>query len=526
SEVRASRGTALVNGALIDPEIFFEAISVPPLIQPSSRISRGTALVNTFRLVRGTALVNTVDSTGAIVNQTLLSDTSSITNSAEFLSPAFINDESNSETITILGESDIKILSGDSIGTVESIPINLVTGNTVGTHFSLAGGFLTNNFNVQYGVGLVTIIPDTLEISIDQESLVQTYDGTPKSIEIAVMPDTIPFSVTYNGETELPVNAGSYDVEVSASDSNYFGSQSATLVIEQAMATVSTGTFVIDEGDNLPEFTAEFEGFVNGEDESVLTSLTFDVVDYAGEAGEYEVIPIAEAANYTFESISGTLFVNATGEGTLPVQIKFICFEMLEEPLEGGFNFIATFAYRNLNSSPFLIPKGINNQLTGENFDDSNLPEVFQPGTNFFTIPFEASLVATETPLMWALTSNRPEGVELSFANVINIPCGEGAKSTSTDTENGKGISTDLAKVSLYPNPSSGKVTLSVNEHSSKIETVEIFDLIGRTYPFEVIADSDNFIQVELNGFSEGLYIVRIQMQDGSVETRSLLLKQ
>ncbi len=527
TRVRASRGTALVNGELIDPEIFFEAISVPSGTQATARTSRGTALVNTFRLVRGTALVNTVDSMGAVVDSTLLSDPSSLTNSSGFLSPSFVTENSNSETITILGDDDISILSGDSTGTVETIPINLVTGTTVGTHFSLPGAFLTNNFNVQYGVGLVTILPDTLEITIDEESLSQTYDGSPKSVDVTIMPDTIPIEITYNGESDIPVNAGSYEVAINVLDTNFVGSViMTTLVIEQVSAIVSTGIYVIDEGDPLPAFTAEFEGFVNDEDESVVTSLSFDVVDYNGLAGEYEVIPMAEALNYSFESVSGTLFVNPAGPGTNVVQIKFICFELLDEPLEGGFNLIATFGYRNLNDSPILIPAGTNNQLLGENFDDSDLPEVFQPGTNLFNVPFEASLNATETPLTWALTSNRPEGVELRFASVTNIPCDDDAKSDSNVGVSEKDDFNDSNSASLFPNPSAGKVMVSLDANYAGIELVEIYDLLGRKHSFDVTGRSTYFMELNLDGFAEGMYIVRIAKTDGSFESLNLLINQ
>lgn len=528
TQVKQSRGTALVNGELIDPQIFFEAISVVSGTETSARVARGTALVNTFRLVRGTALVNTVDSTGAAVDTTSLSESDALANSTGFLNTTFVNESSNSKTITIIGESDISILSGDTTeGTVvETIPTNLVTGRTVGTHFSLPGGFLTNNFKVQYGVGLLTILPDTLEILIDEESLTQSYDGNPKSVEVTVMPDTIPFEITYNGETELPINAGNYEVIVNVLDTNFFGSLSATLVIEQVVASVSAGSFVIDEGEDLPEFTAEFEGFINEDDESVVTSLTFEVADYIGLAGEYEVIPFAEALNYSFESISGTLFVNPTGSGTEAIKIKFICFELLEEPLEGGFNYIATFGYRNLNNSALLIPRGTNNQLLGDNFDDSNLPEVFQPGTTLLTVPFEALADVDESPLTWALTSNRPEGVELRFASVTNIPCDGDAKSNSSDGMSSKDEFNDSKAANLFPNPSSAQVMLSLDENSAAIEAIEIYDLVGRKHSFEVIGSSSHFTEMNLNGFAEGIYIVRICKTDGSFESLTLLIKQ
>ncbi|MFT6998430.1 MAG: hypothetical protein ACJAQ4_002191 [Cryomorphaceae bacterium] len=524
TQVRESRGTALVNGELIDPDIFFEAVSVQLGTETTARVSRGTALVNTFRLVRGTALVNTVDSTGAVVDSTLLSDPGSLTNSTGFLNTTFVNEDSNSETITIMGDSDISILSGDSTGTVETIPTNVVTGTTVGTHFSLPGGLLTNNFNVKYGVGIVTILPDTLEIMIEEESLTQTYDGNPKSIDVTVMPDTIPFEITYNEGSELPVNAGNYEVIVSVLDTNFIGTVSTTLLIEKVMALVSTGVFIIDEGEALPDFSAEFEGFINEDDESVVTSLTFEVVDYDGGAGVYEIIPIAEAVNYVFEPSSGTLYVNPAGEGTQPIKIKFICFDLLEQPLAGEFNYVGTFGYRNLNNTAILIPEGENNQLTGNSFDGNNLPEEFLSGDHLFTIPFEGSAPLFSSPLSWIVTSNGESGPEVRVAAVTNNNCDDGAKANQGNGRGDKSDLSDSGATSLFPNPTSGRIAISLDEDSAEIKSVEIYDIMGRKQAFEISAGSPHFMEVNLDGLSEGVYIVRILKKDGSFETNNIVL--
>jgi hypothetical protein len=45
--------------------------------------------------------------------------------------------------------------------------------------------------------------------------LSQTYDETPKSVLVAVDPDRLTYEVTYDGETNLPVNAGNYTLTLS-----------------------------------------------------------------------------------------------------------------------------------------------------------------------------------------------------------------------------------------------------------------------------------------------------------------------
>lgn len=524
TRVRQSRGTALVNGALIDPEIFFDAVIQDPSSNASSRIARGTALVNTFRLVRGTALVNTVDSNGTVIDTTELSDAESLTNSTGFLSPTFVTEDSNSETITILDEGDISVLSGDSVGIVETTPINLVTGNTVGEHFSLPGAFLTNNFNVQYGVGIVTVLPDTLEIFIDEASLTQSYDGSSKAIEVAVLPDTIPFQTTYDGDTLLPINAGQYEVEINVLDTNFVGSASAIFTIEKITATVTTEDYIINEGDELPAFTAEFDGFINDDDETVVTSLTFDVEDYEGLAGVYDIIPIAEAINYSFEPQSGLLFVNPAGEGTKSIKIQFICSELPEEPYDSSFNYIATFGYRNLNQSSVYIPEGEDNFLSGNPNDGENLPEEFLPGDHFFNIPFKGEVPLPASPLSWTVTSNTADGEETRSTAVSGALCDDTAKSDGDDA--GKAKPNKQGSLVLFPNPSSGRVTLSFDNRTSEISTVEIFDLAGRKHQFEVLSNSSHQIELNLENLSEGLYILRIRKSDGSVESTNLILRQ
>jgi hypothetical protein len=231
--VTSIRGTALVNGELIDPEEFLFASA---FTNAESRLVRGTALVNGFTLVRGTALVNTLDSLGSVTGTSSLSNPAGIANSTENTTTITLN--SNSQTLVILGDEDIEILSGNEEGTVVLRSVNLITGNTVGTHRIIPGTFLSNNFNVTYGLGNITILPASAEFEIEEGSLTQTFTGGPISVDVTVQPDTVPYTVTYNGSTDLPVNVGTYDVVVAVNDPNYTGTLSATLVIESAPAQI------------------------------------------------------------------------------------------------------------------------------------------------------------------------------------------------------------------------------------------------------------------------------------------------
>lgn len=86
-----------------------------------------------------------------------------------------------------------------------------------------------------------------------------------------------------------------------------------TLTVTKASLVVTADNYTITQGDKLPEFTASYSGFKNGEDESVLTKQPVFSCD-ANEAsapGEYLItLYDVEADNYEVKSyIAGTLTV-------------------------------------------------------------------------------------------------------------------------------------------------------------------------------------------------------------------------
>ncbi|MFM8653980.1 MAG: MBG domain-containing protein, partial [Verrucomicrobiota bacterium] len=77
---------------------------------------------------------------------------------------------------------------------------------------------------------------NTLTISkasatISLGNLNQTYDGTARSVSATTTPSDLTTSITYNGISSAPTNAGTYAVVATVNDSNYEGSATATLTI-------------------------------------------------------------------------------------------------------------------------------------------------------------------------------------------------------------------------------------------------------------------------------------------------------
>ncbi|MBL7951757.1 MAG: S8 family serine peptidase [Flavobacteriales bacterium] len=584
--ISTTRGTALVNGELIDPAELYQATAFANAV---SRLVRGTALVNGYPLVRGTALVNTIDEQGNVTSTSALVNANSLVNTTGGVNSTTITLNSNTQTLAILGDEDIAILTGAATGQVEMRSVNLVTGNTVGTHLIVPGTFLSNNFNVTYGLGHITVTPAPAQFTIATNTLSTVYDGAPKAVGVTVVPAGVPYTVTYNGSTTPPVNAGTYAVAVTVNDPNYMGTASATLVVQKANpqlalgaltqtysgtartvtattvpaglattityngsttapvnagtyavvatvntanhagtasgtlvvqkapATATTGVYVINKGAPLPAFTATYSGFLNGQTASVVTSVSFTFSpNYTGQAGVYQIIVNATAANYTFTSVNGTLYVNPSGPGTKQVKPSFICYQVQNPPVN-GYTHVAWFNYDNPNPTAVYLPVGPANSFSGSARDASLQPTLFQPGLSApIAIPYMGGA------LTWQITSNKNNGTTGSIpANNSNVVCtSPGVKSRAVDEEP---VSVP-ADVRIYPNPSTGKVFVEFAENGGAGARVEVFNALGARCPVQVEPGSGEHLVLDLSAQGTGLFIIRITRESGT-ETRQVIIE-
>ena len=149
---------------------------------------------------------------------------------------------------------------------------------------------------------------------------------------------------------------GTYEIEINKGTiKNYLVSfVPGTLTVTKAPLVVTADNYTITQGDKLPEFTANYSGFKNGEDESVLTKKpVFSCeANEASAPGEYPItVYDVEADNYEVKNyIAGTLTVlkrelkkqtitwdqeikakvgstiemNATASSSLPVRYSYV----------------------------------------------------------------------------------------------------------------------------------------------------------------------------------------------------------
>ncbi len=92
------------------------------------------------------------------------------------------------------------------------------------------------NFQVAKKSVTIIITATPIEVVPVLSGVSPTYDGSAKSIAVGSIPAGVSYSITYNGSSTVPTNAGIYAVAVKVTSEGYFGSANGTFTILRANA--------------------------------------------------------------------------------------------------------------------------------------------------------------------------------------------------------------------------------------------------------------------------------------------------
>ena len=202
------------------------------------------------------------------------------------------------------------------------------TATTTATVASIAGeypitpsGGSAVNYEFQYVEGVLTVVKADQSVSIAElptmtygdaaytlpaetdkgQSLTWTSDNT----GVATISDN-QLSVTGAGTATITVTQA-------GDDSHNPFSQTFTLTVGKAQLTITADDQTKTAGEENPELTVRYEGFVNGDDESVLTekpTISCEA-DKQSRAGEYAItLTGGKSDNYELTLVDGVLTVN------------------------------------------------------------------------------------------------------------------------------------------------------------------------------------------------------------------------
>ena len=244
-------------------------------------------------------------------------------------------------TINAKGASNLTISEIAAVtynGSAKTPTVTVKDGSTTltnGTHYTVA---YSNNINA--GTATVTITgmgnytgtknanftinPKNASNLTINSIAAQTYSGSAKTPTVTVKDGSTTltsgthYTVAYSNNT----NAGTATVTITGMG-NYTSTKNANFTINKALLTITANSYTINQKEDLPEFEVEYSGFVNGEDESVLTTqpiLTCDA-ENSETVGTYDITPSgASATNYSFNYVKGTLTVNAVESVTIAMK--------------------------------------------------------------------------------------------------------------------------------------------------------------------------------------------------------------
>ena len=237
-------------------------------------------------------------------------------------------------------------------------------------------GSATNTLVVGKGTATLTL-----------SNLLQTFDGTAKSVSVATAPPGLAVSLTYNGSVNAPTNVGSYTVIGTINDPNYQGGATNTLVI----AVPTPPAIILTSAGVLPGGAFQF-GFTNtpGVSFTVLatTNLALPLSNWTVLGGVTEVSP----GNFQFTDPQATSYTQRFYRVRSGLSIGAVTTVVLANPAEllgGAFQ----FSFTNTPGASFSVLTTTNLSLPLSNWTVVGGATEVSPGQFQYTDP-----QATNTP--------------------------------------------------------------------------------------------------------------------------------
>ena len=207
--------------------------------------------------------------------------------------------------------------NGENESVLTKLPVFSCEANEASTPAEYAvtiSGADAENYDISYEQGRLTVT-DADAVVVRAKSYSRVYGDANPVFEFETEGTVLDGTPEIVCSADKSSQVGSYTIEVrQGSIKNYnVHFENGSLAITKASLTISAGNYTKKQGDAMPEFKANYTGFKNGEDESVLTKRpTFETTATVESApGEYPItVSGVEADNYEVKSyIAGTLTV-------------------------------------------------------------------------------------------------------------------------------------------------------------------------------------------------------------------------
>ncbi len=161
--------------------------------------------------------------------------------------------------------------------------------------------------------GNVEVYTNKLQAGIMFDQLLFEYSASQIDFSITTDPENLDATVTFNGESLRPRDAGAYIVEATIQDDDYKGSLTDTLTIipDTIVAIIDDATK--EYGEPNPEFTVTYDAFLGDDTESSLDQ---------GPAIQTEATEVSDVGTYsiTSDTIIDNNYIVTVQYGTLTIE--------------------------------------------------------------------------------------------------------------------------------------------------------------------------------------------------------------
>ena len=202
--------------------------------------------------------------------------------------------------------------SGDNVNVIEATADDAPTATV-----TFIGAYTrAENIVTKFGIGkaLLTVTADdkTVEYGGEAPAYTVSYDGFVNNETDAVLAGELAFACDYPTSSAV----GKYDIMPSGQTSSNYDITfvPGTLTVNKPTLTVTADNKTISYGDQIPEFTVTYSGFINDDDASKLGGFPSFTSDYtmSSPVGSYTITPsglTSQEYNIVFQT--GTLTVTA-----------------------------------------------------------------------------------------------------------------------------------------------------------------------------------------------------------------------
>ena len=298
--------------------------------------------------------------------------------------------------------------------TVTTAPAGLtvsVTYNGSSTAPVAAGSYtvVANVTQTGYtGSATGTLIIGKATATITLSNLTSTYDGTPHAATATTVPAGLTVTFTYAGSSTAPTAAGSYAVVATVTDPNYTGTNTGTLVISKATATVTLSNLSVIFDGNSHNATATTVP------SGLTVTFTYNGASTAPSAiGSYTVVATITDPNYT-GSATGTLVISAPPA----TDFAFTVATPIQTTTPGG---AVTYSFTTTPTGGLLAP--VTFSVIGlpsgavATFDPTTLPASSTAQTDTLTIKLPA-----QTASLHPLRTHFPRGYAPIVLALLLLP--------------------------------------------------------------------------------------------------------